>query len=196
MNIKELPLFPLKLILLPLEKLPLHIFEPRYKKMIYNAISNNKPFGIVWKNSDNIYNIGCQAKVSKVINEYPNGEYDIVVQGTNRFEIDNTLIDNKTVIGKINYISEDKECSNSLIKEIRENYLKILISLGEVSNLNDDLEKNFSYEFIQNMLLPIDIKKQLISTNVEEERVKIINKLFIKILSSPLDQANQNIAKA
>ena len=196
MNIKELPLFPLKLILLPLEKLPLHIFEPRYKKMIYNAISNNKPFGIVWKNSDNIYNIGCQAKVSKVINEYPNGEYDIVVQGTNRFEIDNTLIDNKTVIGKINYISEDKECSNSLIKEIRDNYLKILISLGEVSNLNNDLEKNFSYEFIQNMLLPIDIKKQLISTNVEEERVKIINKLFIKILSSPLDQANQNIAKA
>tara|TARA_A100001015_G_scaffold269664_1_gene321545 strand:- start:553 stop:1815 length:1263 start_codon:yes stop_codon:yes gene_type:complete len=181
MNIKELPLFPLKLILLPLEKLPLHIFEPRYKKMIYNAISNNKPFGIVWKNSDNIYNIGCQAKVSKVINEYPNGEYDIVVQGTNRFEIDNTLIDNKTVIGKINYISEDKECSNSLIKEIRENYLKILISLGEVSNLNDDLEKNFSYEFIQNMLLPIDIKKQLISTSNDiKEELKIfpINKIW------------------
>ena len=193
---KKLPLFPLKLILLPFERLPLHIFEPRYKKMIYNAISNNKPFGIVWQNSDDIYNIGCQAKISKVINEYPNGEYDIVVQGTNRFEIDNTLIDNKTVIGKINYISEDKSCSNSLIKEIRENYLKILISLGEVNNFNNDFEKTISYEFIQNMLLPINIKKQLISTNIEEERIKIINKLFIKILSSNIDQVKQHIAKA
>ena len=193
---KKLPLFPLKLILLPFERLPLHIFEPRYKQMIYNAISNNKPFGSVWQNSDDIYNIGGQAKISKVINEYPNGEYDIVVQGTNRFEIDNTLIDNKTVIGKINYISEDKSCSNSLIKEIRENYLKILISLGEVNNFNNDFEKTISYEFIQNMLLPINIKKQLISTNIEEERIKIINKLFIKILSSNIDQVKQHIAKA
>ena len=193
---KKLRLFPLQLILLPFESLSLHIFEPRYKKMISNAISNNEPFGIVWQNSEDIYNIGCQAKVSKVINEYPSGEYDIIVKGTNRFEIDNTLIDDKTIIGKVNYLADSDICDDYLIKEIRENYLKILISLGQINNLDSDLEKTISYEFIQNMLLPINIKKRLITTNLEEDRIKIINKLFIKILSLPIDKVNESIAKA
>lgn len=193
---KKLPLFPLQLILLPFESISLHIFEPRYKKMIFNAISNNEPFGIVWKKSEDMYNIGCQAKVSRVINEYPSGEYDIIVEGTNRFEIDKTLMDDKTIIGKVNYLPDSELCDDTLIREIRENYLKILISLGEINNLDNDLEKNISYEFIQNMLLPINIKKRLITTNVEEDRIKIINKLFIKILSLPIDKVNKNIAKA
>ena len=59
-----------------------------------------------------------------------------------------------------------------------------------------DLKNKMSYEFIQNILLPVNIKKQLISNNNEKDRINIINKLFIKILSLPLDDRNGLIAKA
>ena len=86
---KRLPLFPLQLVLLPYEHLPLHIFEPRYKKMIFNAINNQEPFGIVLQDSENIYNFGCEVDIIRVLNEYPSGEYDIIVKGTKRFKIIN-----------------------------------------------------------------------------------------------------------
>ena len=75
-NTEQIPLFPLELVLLPYEKLLLHIFEPRYKKMILNAINYNKLFGIVLKDSNNIYKIGCKAKVSEVLKTFPDGKYD------------------------------------------------------------------------------------------------------------------------
>ena len=86
-NIEKIPLFPLGLVLLPFERLPLHIFEPRYKKMVANSLENGHPFGIVLNDSNNIYKIGCLAKVVKVINKYPDGKSDIIVEGLNRFKI-------------------------------------------------------------------------------------------------------------
>ena len=53
--ISKLPLFPLELVLLPYEMLPLHIFEPRYKAMVKNAIEDDIPFGIILKEGKNIF---------------------------------------------------------------------------------------------------------------------------------------------
>ena len=195
-KIEEIPLFPLELVLLPFEELPLHIFEPRYKEMVLNSINYNKPFGIVYKGSNNIYKIGCKAKVSKVLKTFPDGESDIIVKGINRFEISNTYLEDQTTIGKVKMLIDEKINNNKLINEIHENYLKILLKIGNTNFMDQDLQKKISYEFIQNILLPINIKKQLISNNDEKDRIKVINKLFIKILSLPLDDKNVPIAKA
>jgi Lon protease-like protein len=51
----KIPIFPLPLVLLPGEKLPLHIFEEKYKKMIEHCLKNNKKFGIInSKNNDSL----------------------------------------------------------------------------------------------------------------------------------------------
>jgi Lon protease-like protein len=47
MGAKRIPLFPLGLVLLPGMPLQLHIFEERYKLMISECLSGDKPFGIV-----------------------------------------------------------------------------------------------------------------------------------------------------
>ena len=73
-----IPLFPLNMVVLPFEKVPLHIFEPRYKKMIDESIKNNTPFGIVSKNNGSVDSIGCSLKVTKVIKHYESGEYDLI----------------------------------------------------------------------------------------------------------------------
>ena len=72
---KSIPIFPLpKAVLLPRSRLPLHIFEPRYKKMVKNAIEQDTPFGIILKQGDEVFRKGCQVEVSKVFKEYKNGE--------------------------------------------------------------------------------------------------------------------------
>ena len=82
-----LPLFPLKLVLLPNAHLALHIFEERYKEMIGDAIANKTEFGIVLASEKGIVNTGCTAVVEKVIKRYEDGRMDIVATGRRRFEI-------------------------------------------------------------------------------------------------------------
>ena len=97
----KLPLFPLNLILLPYEVLPLHIFEERYKLMVKNSLENNSPFGIILNEEKGIYSKGCIVQVTKVFKEYENGEYDILVKGLDKFNVivDYVLCD--TVIYKL-----------------------------------------------------------------------------------------------
>mgnify|MGYP000983240522 CR=1 FL=1 len=193
-NIEQIPLFPLGLVLLPFEELPLHIFEPRYKKMILNAINYNKPFGIVLNDSNSIYKIGCKAKVSKVLKTFPDGKSNIIVKGISRFEITKTFLEDQTIIGKVKMLIDEKINNDKLINEIHENYLKILLKIGNTNFMDQDLKKKISYEFIQNILLPVNIKKQLISKNDEKDRIKIINKLFIKILRVPFVTASGKLS--
>src|SRR4051794_37050466 len=82
-----LPLFPLELVLLPSNTLPLHIFEERYKEMVGEAIRTNTEFGVVQAGENGILNLGCTAAIEQVTKEYPDGRMDIVARGRRRFEI-------------------------------------------------------------------------------------------------------------
>src|SRR5690348_12535541 len=85
---KLLPILPLDSVLLPGIPLPLHVFEPRYKEMIGECLSNKTPFGVVRaKDEEGIAEIGCTAEILTVTKEYDDGRMDIVTQGRERFEI-------------------------------------------------------------------------------------------------------------
>ncbi len=75
----KIPIFPLPLVLLPGEKLPLHIFEEKYRKMIEYCLKNNQKFGIVNSKNRDLLTIGCTASIEQLIgsDQYDNGEYDI-----------------------------------------------------------------------------------------------------------------------
>ena len=195
-KITELPLFPLGLILFPQEKLPLHIFEPRYKEMIYNKLNYNQPFGIVLNEKNKIFNIGCIVEINKVIKVYSDNRYDIIVKGNNRFEIEETFMKRETIIGKIKILEDKKSTNKALIDEIHDNYLKILLKNGNSNIIDKDLRKQLSFEFVQNILLPLSIKKKLIGTNSEDERIKIINTIFSKFNSLSKEDFKQYNAKA
>ena len=62
-----IPLFPLGVVLLPEMPMPLHIFEPRYKKMIGECLDENKPFGIVYYSGNKIRSVGCSARIVEVL---------------------------------------------------------------------------------------------------------------------------------
>ncbi|MHB0979244.1 MAG: LON peptidase substrate-binding domain-containing protein [Thermoleophilia bacterium] len=82
-----LPLFPLDLVLLPEELLPLHIFEERYKRLVARCLESEEPFGIVLRLGDGIAAVGCSARLAAVLEEFPDGRANIVVRGERPFRI-------------------------------------------------------------------------------------------------------------
>ncbi len=88
MNLNELiPIFPLGIVLLPEQLIPLHIFEERYKLMIDECLADDKVFGIVYFDGQKMYSAGCSARVQEVLKKYPNGRLDIVARGERRFKM-------------------------------------------------------------------------------------------------------------
>src|SRR5690242_2999209 len=88
-----LPLFPLNMVLLPEEPLPLHIFEKRYKKLIGDCLlakaqgTGQQEFGVVFARDADIQPVGCAARIVNVTRKYADGRMDIFTVGTQRFEI-------------------------------------------------------------------------------------------------------------
>ena len=83
-----IPMFPLSLLPLPGELVPLHIFEPRYKQLLSDAESNDISFGIFCTHECNVQKLGALMKLESVIKRYPSGESDIVVRCMDIFTMD------------------------------------------------------------------------------------------------------------
>lgn len=81
MAIRRIPLFPLELVLLPGNILPLHIFEPRYKLMIRRVMDHSEPFGVVLATESGIAAVGCTAIVAHIHKTYEDGRMDIETVG-------------------------------------------------------------------------------------------------------------------
>ena len=184
----RLPLFPLNLVLLPFELLPLHIFEPRYKKMVKDHIEQDKPFGIILNEDNVVCTKGCRVKIQKVYKKYSNGEYDILVKGVEQFKVINTSIEGETVIGEIDYVPLNSDGDEQLLKTIQELYLQVLIKVGISNSLEMHMGKKLSYEFLQGFELPLNMKKQLILMNSENKRLSLIKDIFVNIIDSDIIQ--------
>jgi Lon protease-like protein len=103
-----LPLFPLAVVLLPHNELPLHIFEERYKEMIGQAIQNSSEFGVVLASDDGISQIGCTASVEEVLKQYPDGRMDILTMGRRRFRIHELNNEQTYLRGEVEFLADEE----------------------------------------------------------------------------------------
>jgi len=93
---ESIPIFPLEdVMLFPGMSVPLHIFEPRYKAMIADALKGNRIIGMVllrpgyekdYERSPSIFQVGCAGVINEV-EELPNGEYNIVLGALGKYRI-------------------------------------------------------------------------------------------------------------
>jgi Lon protease-like protein len=84
---ERIPLFPLNVVLLPGGDLPLHIFEPRYRRMVRDCIENKSEFGMLLVAPKGLVRVGCTAEVIEVAKRYPDGRMDILTVGRVPFRI-------------------------------------------------------------------------------------------------------------
>jgi hypothetical protein len=83
-----IPMFPLTLLPLPGELVPLHIFEPRYKQLLADVETTDISFGIYLNHTCNVEKLGALMKLESVIKRYSGGESDIVLRCIDIFSMD------------------------------------------------------------------------------------------------------------
>ncbi len=106
-----IPLFPLGVVLLPGMVLPLHIFEERYKLMIGECLKQDKKFGIVYYDNEEIRKKGCTANIVKVMKRYDDGRMDILTQGDKRFTTTGIIEEKSYLQAKVVYFDDATEKS-------------------------------------------------------------------------------------
>ena len=89
MNDQLFPLFPLALLPLPSELVPLHIFEPKYRQLLRDMEAHDVLFGIYFDHELNEERIGSLMKLESIIKRYPDGEADIIVRCVDNFKLKN-----------------------------------------------------------------------------------------------------------
>ncbi len=128
LGIKHLPMFPLPLVLLPNELLPLHIFEERYRKMLKDVEAENRLFGVTLFNSTESFierpaigSIGCVAEVREV-QPLPDERSNVITIGLIRYRlIDYVEADEPYLVGDVEFFedeAEDLEILNPLADEV------------------------------------------------------------------------------
>ena len=81
----EIGLFPLELVLLPSERVPLHIFEDRYKELIGECLAEDGEFGLILEDSDGLRQVGTATGVVELIDTFDDGRMNVLVEGRHRF---------------------------------------------------------------------------------------------------------------
>ena len=183
----KIPIFLLPLVLLPGEKLPLHIFEEKYKKMIEYCLKNNKKFGIInSKNNDSLI-IGCTASIEQVVSaENESREYDILVSGAERFIVKsyNTSEDYKQAYVKT-WNDIDDTIDEVLLQEANVFLYEVLLKLGASSKIPQINMPKSSFEIASMLDIDKRAKKILLKSQSENDRLivlkRILKKAIIKI---------------
>ena len=185
----NIPLFPLNLVLLPNEELSLHIFEPRYKKMITNCLEKNNNFGVVLKTRTKQYKIGCTARIVDVLETYDTGEYDIVVRGDKRFNIMDFDRKNNLLFGNINFLNDDMAYDDhNILEQVKDKYLNILLNHKIVKDIDLEISKSISYDFTKKIILPNKLKQIFLEIPSENERLYFLEDLFNKVIETKLSK--------
>lgn len=115
-GIGQLPIFPLPLVLLPNEVLPLHIFEPRFRMMLSDVEENYRMFGISRFEPDDapedrplVGTVGCAAELRDV-QRMPDGRSNILTSGVARYRIIDYLdLDKPYLTAEIEFFEDDKD---------------------------------------------------------------------------------------
>ncbi len=109
-----LPLFPLGVVLLPHNQLPLHIFEDRYKAMIGEAIAAGAEFGVVLvAGRQGLLPNGCTATVEEVAERYPDGRMEIIALGRRRFAIESVNSELNYLRAQVSFFDDDDTSSTA-----------------------------------------------------------------------------------
>jgi Lon protease-like protein len=182
-----IPLFPLHVVVFPRTRLPLHIFEDRYKEMVGDAIRDRSEFGIVLVQEDGLVNTGCTVQVEKVLQMYPDGRMDIVTRGLRRFEIVGINEEKAFLQAEVSFFDDDDFAA--VPAELREAALahyRTLESLhadGAEPDLNDS---QLSFQLAQG-LPDLNFLNTLLQHRSESERLRQLNRYLAEYLPRQRD---------
>lgn len=140
MTANRISLFPLGLVLLPGMPLQLHIFEERYKLMIAECLSGDKPFGIVQFDGKAIHSVGCMARITEVLHRYADGRMDIMTRGGQRFFVKELIEEKPYTEARVVFFDDEDAVATADAADAMDAVRAMLKELEESGLLPDPID--------------------------------------------------------
>jgi Lon protease-like protein len=172
----ELPIFELPIVLLPGERIPLHIFEERYKRMVGTAIEHEEPFGIVLRDDDGARSIGCTARVDDVLEQFDDGRMNIVVSGEAPFKVLDRFESPEYPTGEVELIGDTEvpPIDEGSAAAARETFAELAERATGERPDPEELDGASAYAIAARIELPPETKQQLLEMRDEDERMALL----------------------
>jgi ATP-dependent Lon protease len=130
----RIPLFPLGVVLFPEVLLPLHIFEERYKEMIRECLEEDRAFGVVYYNGEEMKSKGCTARIIRLLRQYPDGRMDILTQGERRFEIEDLYEERAYMESSVHFFDDQEERETEATEALAREGLDLLMQIEDIAS--------------------------------------------------------------
>ena len=174
------PLFPLGIVVLPGEVVPLHIFEDRYKSMIGECLDDDSEFGIIWVSDEGLRDVGCTVSITEVLERMEDGRMNILTRGSSPFRLVRRIEDMAYPAGDIDLL-EDADSGNADLEagaEARERYAELVERVTDSRPDEDDLASMTAYAMAATVEFPLPAKQRLLELRSEDERLHAVGELL------------------
>ncbi len=210
LSLKQLPIFPLPLVLLPNEMLPLHIFEPRYRQMLKDAEAGKNMFGVSFFNPNRSFSdkpasgsVGCVAEIREV-QMMPDGRSNIMTSGVIRYRLLDYVETNEPyLIADVDFFEDFEEDANTLnplteevfalFRRVAQAAHKISGAPGAFPEIARAEPQMLSFLVTAAFNLETDLKYRMIETRSTVERLTKMREILLQAVG-PMEE-NAEIRK-
>ena len=176
---EEIGLFPLGIVLLPTERVPLHIFEPRYKELIGECLEEDGDFGLLYADEDGVREVGTRAAVTDVLERFDDGRLNIVVEGGDRFRVAELTRGRSFLTAVVEPVDDEAGMVEEEQAARAAGAFRALAALAEVDAEEiDESSPQLSFELAAQVELAPDAKQRLLELRSEAERLDLLVQLL------------------
>ena len=193
---EEIGLFPLEVVLLPTERIPLHIFEPRYRELIGECLDDEREFGLVFADDDGMRAVGTRASVIEVLERYDDGRLDVVVEGGGRFRLEELTAGRTFQTGVVQPLEDEPgEPPDEEVERGRRELHRVAELAGAELDELELTTPTPSYELASRVELDPLLKQRLLELTSEAERLRTVVEVLGQIASTiELRRAGASVA--
>jgi len=175
----DFPLFPLQLVVLPSEAVPLHIFEERYKTMIEECLAHDSEFGVVWLADDGLHEIGCACRVERILERLDDGRVNLLARGTKPFRVIERQSHLPYPAGVIEFVADTPEPPDQkLVDAAQRAYSELVRKATDSAPKPDELKPMDAYAMAATVDFGLDAKQGLLVLRSENARLQLVTRLF------------------
>jgi Lon protease-like protein len=178
-SVREFPLFPLGLVALPGEMIPLHIFEERYKAMMEECLGSDSEFGIVWLSDEGLREVGCACEIDQVLERMDDGRINLVARGTRPFRVLERQGHLPYPAGVIEWVDDRPDTpSPELRRGAHEAYAELVRLATDRDPSAEELDGMTAYAMAATVDFGLPAKQGLLDLRSESARLRLVTRLF------------------
>ena len=177
--VRDFPLFPLRLVALPGELVPLHIFEERYKDMFARCLELESEFGIVCVGNEGMREVGCACEIVDVFEKMDDGRLNLVARGTRPFRLDARQESFSYPAGTVEFLTDrDEEVDPAVAEETHEAYATLVREATEREPDPAEIAGMSAYDMAATVEFGLDAKQGLLDLRSETARLRLLTRLL------------------